>query len=162
MSQKFTEADAITGDQLHHVLTGNVYKPHDTLIRLEEINLFKSIDHLFGTRYYKIVFITTAEEIGHWVLLTHLGENTVEYFDSAGKAPPEILLQWFSSVHVSDVQYSTVQLQHKDSFNCGRFVLARISSQPTPLQSFIDILSSSKSFSPDDMVNALFNVDNVF
>lgn len=162
MSQKFTEADAITGDQLHHVLTGNVYKPHDTIIRLEEISLFKSLDDLFGTRYYKIVFITTAEEIGHWVLLTHSSDKVVEYFDSAGKPPPEILLQWFSGVQVSDVQYSVARLQHKDSFNCGRFVLARISSQPTPLQSFIDILSSSKSFSPDDMVNALFNVDNVF
>lgn len=161
MSQTFTEADAITGDQLHKVLTGNVYKQHDTLIRLEEIGLFSSLDELFGDRYYKIIFISSDEQIGHWVLLTHTDDTAVEYFDSSGNPPPQVLLDWFQTVLVKDIQYSTARLQNKDSYNCGRFVLARISSQPTSLEHFIDILQSSKEYSPDDMVNALFNVDNL-
>lgn len=160
MSEKFSSADATSASQLHKVLAGTQYVPNDTVMRLEDLNNYNSIDSLFGERYYKIIFITGETQIGHWVLLTHLRDRDLEYFDSFGDEPPVILTEWGARVGVQDIQFSKIILQHKDSYNCGRFVLARISSQPTDLQVFLDLLRSSHTFSPDDIVGYLFNVDS--
>lgn len=161
MSEKFDATDATSASQLHKVLAGTRYVPNDTTMRIEDIVNYNSIDNLFGNRYYKILFLTGADEIGHWVLLTHLRDRDLEYFDSFGLEPPAILHQWCAAVGVEDLSFSTKRLQHPESYNCGRFVLARISSQPTELAVFLNILSSSKHFTPDDIVGSLFNVDNI-
>lgn len=161
MSEKFDSSDATAASQLHKVLAGTAYVPNDTTMMLEDVVQTNSLDQLFGNRYYKVVFLTGEGAIGHWVLLTHLTEKTVEYFDSFGFPPPEILSDWFQRVGVEDVTFSRVILQHKDSYNCGRFVLARISSQPTGLNTFLDVLRSSKQFTPDELVGYLFNVDTL-
>lgn len=160
MSDKHSEADSISAVQLHHILTGSVYRKHDTIIELTEIDSFTSIDDLFGDRFYKIIFIRGEGEIGHWVLITHVSRILVEYFDSTGNPPPEQLVEWTDKRGIV-LEFSTVALQHPLSYNCGRFVLARISSQPSPLQTFLDVLRSSKQFTPDEIVRTLFNVDEV-
>lgn len=158
MTDNHSEADAVSAKQLHHILTGNDFVKHDTIIELSEIHSFNDLDDLFGDRFYKIVFIRGENQIGHWVLLSHVSRILVEYFDSTGNPPPDELGEWMDSRGVI-LEFSKVPLQHPDSFNCGRFVLARISSQPTPLQLFLDILRSSRKFTPDEMVRSLFNVD---
>ena len=160
MSKDFDPSDATSASQLHKILAGTRFVPNDTCMRIEEIVNYKSLDDLFGNRYYKVLFLRGETDIGHWVLLTHLDDNTVEYFDSFGRPPPQVLIDWAQNVGVEDIQYSKVILQHEDSYTCGRFVLARISSQPTSLDLFIDLLLSSKAFSPDEIVGYLFNVDN--
>ena len=161
MSQNFTEADAISGQQLHHILAHNSFVKNDTIVELGDLGQFHSLDQLFGDRYFKIVFIRRGDGIGHWTLLTHLGDTSMEYFDPSGHPPPEEVLEWGTNVGLTTIDYSNTQLQHQDSFHCGRFVLARISSQPTSLDDFIAVLSSSKRYSPDDIVGMLFNVDNL-
>lgn len=157
MSEK---SQATTATQLNKVLNGNNYIPNDTIIRIEDLPRYTSLDQLFGKRYYKVLFLQGQQQIGHWVLLTHLKDKDLEYFDPAGKLPPQILVDWAGALGVDDIMYSQVPLQHSKSYNCGRFVLARISSQPTTLDVFIDVLQSSRSFTPDQMVELLFNVDS--
>lgn len=160
MSKNFSTSDATSAGQLHHVLAGTQYVPNDTVMRVEDIMKYPSIDSLFGERYYKVLFLEGKQQIGHWVLLTHLRDADLEYFDSGGNKPPAIVQEWAGKVGVKNILFSTTVLQSPDSYNCGRFVLARISSQPTLLQTFIDVLSSSTSFSPDEFVGYLFNVDS--
>ena len=160
MSKKFKPSDATSASQIHKVLAGTRYIENEVVMRLEDIVKYNSIDELFGERYYKVLFVTGEGDIGHWVLLTHLENKNLEYFDSLGFLPPQILTDWGEKVGVEDLSYSRVILQHKDSYNCGRFVLARISSQPTPFPIFLDLLRSSKLFSPDELVGYLFNVDS--
>lgn len=162
MTDRFSTTDAIAASQLHQTLTGSHFVPNDTIIKLEQLLDYSSIDELFGDRYYKILFITTpGKEVGHWALLTHLDGSRLEFFNSAGGAPPGILQDWCAGVGVTDLSFSRAVLQDPKSFHCGRFVLARISSQPTPLEEFVDILTSSTTFSPDAIVARLFNVDSI-
>lgn len=165
MSKDFDPSDATSASQLHRVLAGTPrFVPNDTTIRLEHITRYNTIDSLFGERYYKVLFLTGAEEIGHWVLLTHIQDDpieghTIEYFDSFARPVPDLISTWAKSVGVTTILYSKTMLQDPESFHCGRFVLARISSQPTSLEMFTNLLTSS-TFSPDQLVGGLFNVDN--
>ena len=162
MTDQFRPSDAIAASQLHAVLTDSHFTPGDTVIRLEDLPDYDSIDDLFGDRYYKIIFLTTpGKDVGHWTLLTHLEGTKLEFFNSSGGAPPAILQDWCERVGVSDLSFSRAILQDPKSFHCGRFVLARISSQPTALEDFVEVLTSSPKFSADTMVSMLFNVDSI-
>lgn len=160
MYEEFHPSDATSASQLHRVLAGTKYQRNDTCIRLEDIVNFNSLDSLFAERYFKVVYLTGENEIGHWCLLSHLDTATIEWFDSSGRRPPDLIAAWARAVGVTTISYSKVALQAEDSFHCGRFVLARISSQPTSLEVFTNILLSSTVFSPDEIVSALFNVDS--
>lgn len=155
--------DATNALQLHKILSGNTFVHGDTIIRMEELPNYPTIDSLFGKRYYKVLFMKWPDrEIGHWVVLTHLEGTRLEYFDPAGQPPPDIVHNWCASVGVSLLDHSNAKLLPEDSFRCGQFVLARISSQPTDLQTFIDVLISSDKFSANDIIGFLFNVDSVW
>lgn len=161
MSEEFHPSDATSASQLHKILARTPrYVPNDTCIRLEDIINYNSLDSLFGARYFKVVYLSGENEIGHFCLLSHLDPHTVEWFDSAGRHPPDLIAAWARAVGVTTIRYSKVALQDENSFHCGRFVLARISSQPTSLEVFTNILLSSTVFSPDEFVSALFNVDS--
>lgn len=153
--------DAIHAQALAKTLIGNEYAVHEAVIRMEELEKYSSLDALLGPRYYKILFITRKEGIGHYVLLTDLGEGNVEYFDSAGNPPHPVFEEWAAGIGIKDIAFVTRPLQAEDSYNCGRFVLARISSQPSSLLEFLEVFNQS-ALTPDAIVRILFNVDNVF
>lgn len=138
---------------LEFFLNSQPYNTNNVFIE-EEIT---SIHELFtGDNIHAILFLKNeGSDIGHWVLLSKIDDNNLEYFDCLGYRPPEHL----SNVIVNDgfdCLYSDVKLMADTGTICGKYVISRILSGNTSLKNYVEMLTNNKLYYPDEIIDAMY------
>lgn len=126
----------------------------------EDIGNGISIDDLFnGDNYFAILFKKNPHsEIGHWTCMIKWDDYQYEYFDCLAEPPAQNIL---NSVMIKGgtLEVLTKPLMHHEGIICGKWVISRISSIPTSLKEYTKFFKSiSKKYSPDSVINLLFNL----
>lgn len=126
---------------------------------------FVTIDDIFKNNYSIILFIPNPNyddtndidnpnNIGHFTLFSNLDDKTVEFFDSFGQQPPDIIKVICKKFNLNLIT-NKIQLQNNSSYICAKFCLSRLYSLPTSLSDYVKILTSSK-YEPDVIINKLY------
>jgi len=105
-------------------------------------------------------------EVGHWVLLIRHSETKYEYFDCLAMPPPENILRIFQDHAdlVGDVKLEQLSnpVMKIDEIDCGKWVMIRINSLPTPLKSLIKFFDDiSEKYSPSVFVKMFYNLPDL-
>ena len=156
------------------------YLPNCKIIEYNDLAEYSEITDLLTKPidYVIILIETTADNVGHWVTVLKYG-NTIEFFNSYGKAPDvqkNTLISKAKNIEFGQTQnyltnllvksdfniiYNKLQLQKytNNSATCGRFVCARIlcllnhnMDLKRFLEFFIDLKKKFKSKSYDEIV----------
>ena len=165
---------SMTGQDIENYLPNCKIIEYNDLADYNEITdlLTKPIDFVI------ILIETTADNVGHWVTVLKYG-NTIEFFNSYGKAPDvqkNTLISKAKNIEFNQTQnyltnllvksdfniiYNKLQLQKysNNSATCGRFVCARLLcllNHNMDLKKFlefmIDLKKKFKSKSYDEIV----------
>ena len=146
-------------EQIHEIFESSSRDIVNSVLHLDVLEgMNYNLDQIFQNRYSIILFLPhPVEEIGHFVLLTHLDNSSLEYFDSFAN-PPSPQVQELAKRNGMKIVKSSEKLQHEKSFICGKYCILRMKSLPTPLSDFIKILSQNKVFSPDQVVDKLIRL----
>ena len=141
---------------IYNVLTSPSANYEDSVYHIELIELMNyNLDAIFKERYSIILFIENpTSEIGHFVLLSHISKDKLEYFDSFGREPPDSVKK-LAEINEMKLSYNTVQIQDTKSNVCAKYCLLRMQSLPSKLSDFINMLTNNKSLSADKIVMLL-------
>ena len=150
-------AKALSNFELEEFLSGDHLNIKNIALPIEEIETYQfDLERIFGNRYFTVIFLTNPNsQIGHFTLLSHISDTELEFFDPLANPVPPLINQ-LCQVNQMRLITNQIAVQSKKSFVCGKWVLSRILSIPTPLQDFINIYTQRKKFSPDEMVDRLF------
>lgn len=159
MNKEIIDSPPYSTEDIQNILLKSGKDIENAVLHIDVIKEFNyDIDKIFGNRSSIILFIPNAEneeDVGHFVLLTHVTKNTIEYFDSFGRLPHAFVMQLAKNNNNMYITYSTTKLQHKNSYICGKYCLLRMQSQPSSLDDFIKILLFNKKLTPDGIVDTL-------
>jgi hypothetical protein len=157
------------------------HKTH--IIRYKDLAKYKSIDQVLKPHGSVVILYETKPSYGHWVGLIRQtpkkGRPYLEFFDSYGMAPDQ-QLQYIDRafrerggeaypllshlLHDSgyEVTYNNERLQRlRDAVaTCGRHVGFRIAMRHLPLGEYVKIMTSSKKYTPDELVSLLTAFSN--
>lgn len=115
-----------------------------------------------GHNSFAVIFLfNEGTDVGHWVLLINRSterNKVVEYFDCLGKRPRKSISNIFSREDWTMICLNK-PLMAPDGILCGKWVVARVQSKYTPLQTFYDMFTSSSKFTPDELVDGLYRLD---
>lgn len=115
-----------------------------------------NLELLFKNNYSIIIYIPIPEqEVGHFVLLSHLEGNHLEYFDSFGKPPLEEVVL-FAKRNSMKLTWNKVVLQEIQNDVCAKWCVSRMFSLPISLKDFVEIYTEHKTLKPDEIVSQLF------
>ena len=129
----------------------------DSIILISDLSRINSLNELFGKRFFSFVFSYIENQtIGHFTLLSHIDDNTIEYYDSFGQLP-DTIKEFADKINCS-VIFSSVKLQNAKSFLCGKHVILRLLSVGTPLDEYVKFMRSNKNYSPDKIVDLLIQI----
>jgi len=153
---------ALSSAEIQAFLTNQFHEMGDFVTDLDRIrDSGYSYDSVFGPdRHSRIIYLkNTGTEIGHFTLLSDLGDH-FEWFDSTAGELPEVLAEFCRrnkpNSYVAGVKE---RLQSKDSYICGKWCIMRYMSLPTTLSDFIEIFTASKSkLTPDSVVDRLIQI----
>ena len=109
---------------IYNVLTSPSANYEDSVYHIELIELMNyNLDAIFKERYSIILFIENpTSEIGHFVLLSHISKDKLEYFDSFGREPPDSVKK-LAEINEMKLSYNTVQIQDTKSNVCAKYCL---------------------------------------
>ena len=156
------------------------YLPNCKIIEYNDLAEYSEITYLLKKPldYVIILIETTSDNVGHWVTVLKYG-NTIEFFNSYGKAPDvqkNTLISKAKNIEFGQTQnyltnllvksdfniiYNKLQLQKysNNSATCGRFVCARLlcllnhnMDLKRFLEFMIDLKKKSKNKSYDKIV----------
>ena len=156
------------------------YLPNCKIIEYNDLADYSEITDLLTKPIDFVIILieTTSDNVGHWVTVLKYG-NTIEFFNSYGKAPDvqkNTLISKAKNIEFGQTQnyltnllvksdfnivYNKLQLQKysNNSATCGRFVCARILCLLNQnmdlkrfLEFFIDLKKKFKSKSYDKIV----------
>lgn len=144
-------------EDIHTFLTSTSIDVPNIVIHIDTLAESNyNLEALYKNNFSLILFIPdSVSEVGHFVLLSHISDNTLEYFDSFGRVPPESVLQLAKQNNMRLI-HNKIQLQDKISNTCAKWCIARLFSLPNSLKSFIELYSGHKTLSPDVLVNNIF------
>lgn len=118
-----------------------------------------SLPAIFGENFSLILFLPNPDPevaVGHFVLLSHLSDNTLEYFDSYAGEVPEAVRELAKRNNMR-IKANKVRYQEEVSMTCAKWCVARIFSLPSTLAQFEELYTGHK-LSPDVLVNNLFRL----
>ena len=148
-------------EDIHEIFVSSSRDVVNSVLHIDVIEGFDfNLDKIFQNRYSIILFLPNPDpndEVGHFVLITHLDNENLEYFDSFGNNP-QVQVEELARRNGMKVVKSSVKLQNEKSFICGKYCILRLRSLPTPLNEFIKILSKNEVFSPDQLVDKLIRL----
>jgi hypothetical protein len=79
-------------EDIHEIFVSSSRDVVNSVLHIDVIEGFDfNLDQIFQNRYSIILFLPNPDpndEVGHFVLLTHLDNENLEYFDSFGNNPP--------------------------------------------------------------------------
>lgn len=144
-------------EDIYTFLTGTAIDVPNIVIHIDALEESGyNLDSLFRGNFSLILFIPHAtEEVGHFVLLSHLTEKTLEYFDSFAQDPPASVKELAKRNGMRLAKSSTV-LQALDSNTCAKWCIARMFSLPNSMENFVQLYTDHKTLSPDVLVNNIF------
>lgn len=145
-------------EDIHNVFQNHVKDIGNSVRHIDEIvSLNYNLENIFSSRFSIIIFLPNNDpsiNVGHFVLLSHLDDDTLEYFDSFAQEVPEII-QELAKRNDLKIRINKVKLQNEKSFVCAKYCLLRMQSLPTHLNDFIKILKSNRELTPDQIVDNL-------
>lgn len=97
----------------------------------------------------------SESNIGHFVLLSLLTQNIIEYFDSLAGPIPDLVLK-FAEVNQLEIKSMKSPLQGRKSYICAKYCISRMQSLPLSLSKYTDILQNHKTLSPDQIIHSLY------
>ena len=144
-------------EDIHTFLTGTSIDVPNIVVHLDSLaELQYNLDSIFRGNFSLILFLPNpVEEVGHFVLLTHLSDKTLEYFDSFAQPPPDSVKELGKRNNLRIVSNSTI-LQDAKSNTCAQWCIARMFSLPNSLNHFVELYTNHKTLSPDVLVNNVF------
>lgn len=164
------EKISLSDDDLRNITNNKV-----SIYMYEDLEKFTSIDQIL-LPYNSIILLyqTEAENIGHWVCLMKINDNTLEFFDSLGyTVDQELKLSTYNiRVHngipvphlthlISLSNYklicNTVKFQEnvRDVNTCGRWVAVRIRLKHLSLKKFTTLFHNLQYQIPDFWISAV-------
>lgn len=159
MNKQIVDSPPYSTEDIQNILTKSSTDLENAVLHIDAIQeLNYDLEKIFGNRSSIIFFIpniNNADDVGHFVLLTHVSNDNIEYFDSFGNLPHAFVMEIVRRNKGMTITYSKRKLQNKNSYICGKYCLLRMQSQPSHLDDFIDILLSNKRLSPDKVVDTL-------
>ena len=144
-------------EDIHSFLTSASFDVANNVIHIDSIaEVGYDLEVIFKDKFSTILFLENPNgRVGHFVLLTHLSNKSLEYFDSYGREPPE-QVRALAKHNGMRIFHNKVQLQERDSNVCAKWCLARIYSLPNSLASFLKLYTGHRELSPDTLVNNIF------
>ena len=150
------------------------------IITYTDLTNIKDIDELLNPFDAVVILYLTSQNYGHWVLLFKQKPKLLSFFDSYGKFPDEELKfvpQYFRKVSKQDyphlvsllfkamsekkynVEFNEYQYQQNgsDFKTCGRHVVTRYLFKHLDNQQYHDFITSSKCYTPDNLVSLMTN-----
>jgi hypothetical protein len=140
----------------------------------EDLEKFDNIDDVLGKDTACVLLYQTKEDYGHWVSIFKVNNNVLEFFDSLGWGMDQELKfsDYNLRVHngekvphlsnlVNNSKYHLIQnkikLQKnaKDDNTCGRWAGLRVRLRHLPLNTFTDLFTKHKEYTPDFLVSAM-------
>lgn len=123
------------------------------------------LDEIFHDgNYFAIIFRENPQSnVGHWVLFVKHSPTRYEYFDCLGLSIPENIYRVLEQRAEQDGDISldrlTLPLMASNNNECGKYVMLRINSLPTPLKDFAKFFEDiSKKYSPDVFIKLFYNL----
>jgi hypothetical protein len=76
-------------EQIHEIFESSSRDIVNSVLHIDVLEgMNYNLDQIFQNRYSIILFLPhPVEEVGHFVLLTHLNDSSIEYFDSSRTLP---------------------------------------------------------------------------
>ena len=139
---------------------------HKVLYRQSELEApgFR-IDELFrGKNYLAVIALKDTRDIAHFVVLRKDSDFKYSYMDCLGEPVPEFLQDLIVGSRSNEdpkieVEYTDKRLMALDGIICGKYCLAFAMAGDISLGKWVDILTSSKKFKPDDIIDNLYRLE---
>ncbi len=147
------------------------------ILTYKELAEYDDLDNALGFGGMLILlYLTTADNYGHWCCVFKRNSNTVEFFDSYGKTIDEPLNYAKKDVrirnnevlpHLSKLLYeSGYQIEYNDHrlqsmsetihvATCGRHVLCRLAARHLDIDNYVKRMFNSHDHDPDYIVTML-------
>lgn len=144
-------------EDIYTFLTGTAIDVPNIVIHIDSLEESGyNLEALFKGNFSLVIFIPhPVEQVGHFVLLSHLSEKTLEYFDSFAQDPPQSVRELAKRNGMRLLTNHTV-LQDVESNTCAKWCIARMFSLPNSLERFTQMYTGHKTLSPDVLVNNIF------
>lgn len=144
-------------EDIYTFLTGTAIDVPNIVVHIDALEESGfNLEALFKGNFSIILYIPNlVEEVGHFVLLSHLTDKTMEYFDSFAQEPPPSVRELVKRNGMR-MRTNDVVLQDKKSNTCAKWCIARMFSLPNTLKSFQELYTSHKTLSSDVLVNNIF------
>lgn len=141
----------------------------------DELPNYNSIHDVFEPHNnFRIINVSSdkKKKEGHWIAIFRRNDNLIEYFDSKG-LPPDIACMFTNKLKVNKNKryytellaktpeirtlYNTVKLQKDRTNTCGKWVLSRILSMGTPLDTYVKMMNNITG-DKDVFINRLYTI----
>jgi hypothetical protein len=144
-------------EDIHSFLTSASFDVASSVIHVDSLaEEGYKLEAIFRDKFSVVLFLPNPNgEVGHFTLLTHLSDKTLEYFDSYARDPPEQVRE-LAKHNGMRILRNKVQLQEIDSNVCAKWCIARLYSLPNSLTSFLKLYTGHRELSPDTLVNNIF------
>lgn len=151
--------EPLSVNDIYLFLTGTAIDVPNVVIHLDAVEESGyNLEGLFKGNFSVIVYQPhPTEEVGHFLLLSHLGEKTLEWFDSFAQEPPDSIRE-LARRNGMKLLTNKVQLQDKSTNVCAKWCVGRMMSLPITLKSFVEIYTGHKTLSPDVLINNIFKL----
>ncbi len=118
----------------------------------EDLRYVKNIDTLFKYNNCAVILLDNGNpDVGHWIVMTKISNDTIEYFDPVGLPPDFIskkkyLRKLIDNSHYKYLIYNGIYIQkvREDINTCGRYVALRImlwNDMKCTLKEYLDFLT---------------------
>jgi hypothetical protein len=164
-----SEEITLTGEDIHRLTRGKA-----NILAYPVLEQFSDLEEVFEGKDHAIILFETRKGFGHWISISKIGENQLEYFDpigvgideeldliptqtriELGEVEPHLTVLIRKSGKHIKVNKRKVQETAEDVNTCGRWATARIMFEEVQLNKFLDSMTKNKTYSPDFWVSAL-------
>lgn len=149
---------ALSVGDIYNIFSNYNLNKENSVLKLEALReLNFDLKRIFKERISVILFLTNPDPsnpIGHYVLLSWLKDDLLEYFDSFANKPPNDVLE-LAKINEMKLRISTKKLQDDSSNYCGKYCVLRMKSIPSHLEDFQNSLLYNTKMTPDEIVNTM-------
>ena len=158
---------AYSVDDIYNFLTNASIDVENLVMHVEFIEeLDYNLSNIFNKNFSVILFIKSPAfdetlpndvegNIGHFVLLSQLTDNKLEYFDSLAGEIPEIVKK-LADINRMEIISMSKPLQTRESYICAKYCISRMQSLPLSLTLYQNLLRNHKTMSPDEIIHNLY------
>lgn len=142
-------------EDIYDLLSGTTIDVPNVVVHVDALHESGyNLDALFKGNFSIILYLPGDGEVGHFTLLTDLGDNMLEYFDSLAGSIPEQVAE-LARRNGKRILTNKVRLQELNSNTCAKWCVARLFALPNSLKRFVT-LYTGHTLSPDTLVNNIF------